>query len=432
MIKNEEHKGFWFLPDNIENKVPGILYFDKNKEIRLELIGGFETNVNGVLKNILNNKTVEIIHGVTNKNEKISLLICNGQSNLNFPSDFQTTNYFCQYFIKGKHLSDVHEHTFNRIQADLSCLYDWCPLGTIRNTIEFSEDKKVSKIMVSLNKKDYWKKIVSLDSEYKLMIFGDGNFIESYDNSEYNFSQNTVLEIAQNKTQKSFADLLNKVGLFKQFLSFATLSPVSYIQLTLFDNSDFHEYENGEKTINPITLYFTENKEIIKPNKSHLFLFNYKDIEVEFPSIIKKWYQTKGNLAPIRNHLIASVKPKKVFTSLDFLIIVQSLEGYHRRFIKKKIIVPKRQSELELRLNEIIKLFSSVDKIKNNAINLTHVVKSRNYYSHFYYKDENVLDGNKLYYLTRQLRSLLICCVLNLIGFDIALINKLLNKNERL
>jgi hypothetical protein len=60
MIENEEHKGFWFLPENIENKVPGILYFEKNKEIRLELIGGFETNVKDVLLNILDNRTVEI------------------------------------------------------------------------------------------------------------------------------------------------------------------------------------------------------------------------------------------------------------------------------------------------------------------------------------------------------------------------------------
>jgi len=392
MIKNEEYKGFWFLPEYTENRVPGILYFEKNKEIRSELIGGFETNIIDVFKSMLDNKTTEIIHGITNENEKISLLICNGQSNVNLPSDFQTTNYFCQYFIKGKHLSKIHEHTFNRIQANLSNLYNWCPIGTIKNTIEFSKDEKASKYSVSLNKKDYWEKTISLDSEYKLKIFSDGNFIGSYDNSEYHFSQTTIVEISHNKFPISFAELLNKLGLFKQFLSFATLSSITYIELILFDNNDFHEHKNGEKTINSVSLYFVKDEELSKQNKSHHFLFNYSDIEKEFPSIIKKWYRTKRNLTPIRNHLIASIKPKKVFTSLDFLIVVQSLEGYHRRFVKEKIIVSKGQSELKLRLDELIKSFDAVQKLQKNPINLTHVVKSRHYYSHFYNKDKNVLN----------------------------------------
>jgi hypothetical protein len=427
MIKNEEYKGFWFLPNDTENKVPGILYFEANKEIRLELIGGFETNLKDVLKNILSNKTLEIIHGVTNKNEKINLLICNGHSNVNIPSDFQTTKYICQYFIKGKHLSSIHEQTFNRIQAGLTYLYDWCPLGTIKNSIKFSEDEKTSEIIVSLDKQNYWEKIISIDSGYELKILGDSSFNGSYDHSEFHFSQNTLVEITHNKSEISFADLLNKVGLFKQFLSLATLSPINYLQLTLFDNSNFHEYKSGEKIFNPISLYFIEDKEVISKNKSHHFLFGYKDIEAVFPDILKTWYNSKENLAPIRNHLIASIKPKKIFTSLDFLITVQSLEGYHRRFIDKndKIVLRKR-------LGELIKLFGNVSKIKNKPINLTHVVNSRNYYSHFFNKNKNVLDGKELYFLTRQLRNLLICCMLNLIGFDVNLINKLLIKNERL
>ncbi|MDP3441447.1 MAG: hypothetical protein Q8T08_01170, partial [Ignavibacteria bacterium] len=77
-------------------------------------------------------------------------------------------------------------------------------------------------------------------------------------------------------------------------------------------------------------------------------------------------------------------------------------------------------------------LFKGVNKITNNPINITHVVSSRNYYSHFFDRNKNVLDGVKLFYLTNQLRNLLICCVLRLLGFDIGLTNKLLNENEKL
>jgi len=426
MIENEEHKGFWFLPENIENKVPGILYFEKNKEIRLELIGGFETNVKDVILNILDNKAVEIIHGVNNKNEKISLLFCNGQSNINFPSQFQTTNYFCQYFIKGKHLLDIHELTFDKIQADLTNLYEWLPLGALKNKISFSKDNKPYQIVVSLDKNDSWEKDFEIGSDYELKIFGFGNFGSSFDNSEYHFFQNTNVEITHKNSKKSFAELLDKLGLFRQFLSLATLSSLNFRELTLFDNSDFHEFKNGDKETNRVSLYFIEDKEITAINKSHHFLFKFQDIEPVFPDIIKKWYISKKSLAPIRTHLVSSIKPKIKFTSLDFLIIVQSLEGYHRRFIDSK------DKTLRTRLDELIKLFSGIKKIKNKPINLTQVVNSRNYYSHFFDKNKNVLDGKELFFLTKQLRNLLICCVLNLIGFEDNLINILLNKNGKL
>lgn len=421
MIRNEKYKGLWFLPNDRENKVSGVLYFETNKEIRLELIGTFENDI----KEILNEKEAEIIYGITDKNEKISLLLCYGYGSVNFPSDFQIATYKCQYFIKGKHLSVINELTFNSIRADLTNLYDWCPAGTIKNTIHFSRDEKPNEIIVSINKNDSWEKIIDVGSDYDLKISGFGGFKSSVDNSEYHIFQKTSLEITHNKSKKSFVDLLNKVGLFKQFLSFATLSNINFNELILFDNSDFFEYKNGEKSLNPISLHFIDDKELLK-EKPHYFLFRYNDIENVYPIIIKKWYKSKENLAPIRNHLISSITPKRKFTSLDFLIIVQSLEGYHRRFIFKK------DKDLKIRLEELINKFSQVDKINNSPINLTHVVCSRNYYSHFFDKNKNVLDGKELYYLTIQLRNLLICCVLDLIGFDIKLINKLLNNNGKI
>jgi len=428
MIKNEEYKGFWSLPNKEENRIPGILYFEANNKIRLELIGGFETDI----EEIFNTKTTEAILGITGKNEKISLLICHGYSSLTFPSEFQTTNYTCQYFIKGKHLFSIDELTFNKIQVDLTSLYEWHPSGIIRNTIEFSKDGKPFKTIVSINENDSWEEIVLIDSEYTLKIFGVGNFNGSYDNSTYDFSQNTILEIEHNNEKRSFGEFLNKVEIFKQFLSLATLSPLNYTEITLFDTSDFQELKDGKRILTPILISFIEKEKASIKNDSFRFLFTYADIKPVFSDIITKWYNSKEDLAPIRSHLIASIKPKIIFTSLDFLIIVQSIEGYHRRFIKKKIKVPQGKSELNLRLSEIIIMFDGIDKIKKEPINLVQVVNSRNYYSHFYERDENVLQGKELYFLTKQLRILLICCVLNLIGFEVALINKLLNKNDKI
>lgn len=57
---------------------------------------------------------------------------------------------------------------------------------------------------------------------------------------------------------------------------------------------------------------------------------------------------------------------------------------------------------------------------------------SRNYYSHILKLEKkekrNALEGRELFNLTKKLRVLLICCVLNFMGMDNDMINLLLNK----
>ena len=59
---------------------------------------------------------------------------------------------------------------------------------------------------------------------------------------------------------------------------------------------------------------------------------------------------------------------------------------------------------------------------------------SRNYYSHILKlekkEDKHALEGWELLNLTKKLRVLLICCVLNFMGMDNDKINQLLNKSN--
>lgn len=422
MTKNEEYKGFWFLPQNPDNKIPGTLYFDVNEEIRLELIGGFENEISEVFSS----NSFDIIHGITSNSENISLFDCHKYSSWNFSSPYPISKFNCHYLINGKHLSDINEAVFNQIQVELSSLYDWLPSGRIRNSITLPEEDRPIEITVSVSEDDYWEKVVKIDPEFELKLIGIGGFTSNENQSKYKFTQNTILEISSIKSKKSFLDLLNKVILFKQFLSLASLSSVEYLRITLLDNDSYQELRNEKKLIHPIPLCFFEEKQNFMKPKRHQFLFKHSNIRDAFPNIIKKWYGVEENVAPIRNHLISSVKIKSVFTSVDFLIIAQALEGYHRRFVSKK------DKTLKVRLEELINIFEGVNKITNSPINISHVVNSRNYYSHFFEKKVNVLDGVELFNLTNQLRNLLICCVLRLIGFDIELTNLLFNKNNKL
>ena len=131
---------------------------------------------------------------------------------------------------------------------------------------------------------------------------------------------------------------------------------------------------------------------------------------------------------PIRNHLFNSIQRKSVFTSLDFLIVVQALEGYHRRFVSFQ---KKGRITLKDRLEDLIQIYSSdVLKIKNSNLIVQVVVDTRDYFSHFFARNTkpNLVEGIELLELTMMLRLLLICCVLDLIGFTKQKINNIVER----
>src|SRR5690606_744517 len=100
---------------------------------------------------------------------------------------------------------------------------------------------------------------------------------------------------------------------------------------------------------------------------------------------IKKWFAEKEGIAPIRTHLIESIKPIRIFTSIDFLIVIQALEGFCWRFRKDELekIAKDKPKKKQATLGDMICLlkseFSTISKIKKDDIVIQQVVDSRHY-----------------------------------------------------
>lgn len=429
MVEKFEYKGYWFLPNNTENAIAGTLTFMPNEKMELEIIGSIE-NKDSSIGNFLNKNTLSIIHGITSDSQKVTLFNCYPFGKLNLSCSFAITKYSCQYLIIGKHLNDIQENCFNKIQIHVPLLAEWLYPAAIKTIVEFNNKDKAESISytISANQKDKIKCKVDIDSQFLLTIKSGIDLNESEDRLNITLSQLSYFEIECISDKTSINNLLTRADLFLQFISLASLSPTGSSSIILYDNDNFQDIGDDEKLINPIKLYRKSRNEKIKKIKIFDFLFTHSDIEKVFSDIMIKWFHIKSDMAPIREHLIKSVQEKGYFDSLDFLIIVQALEGYHRRFIDRK------RTKLLERLKELLVKFEDIDKIKKLDIDMDVVVQSRDYYSHFFDKSEKplLLDGIELYRLSNKLRLLLICCVLNLIGIDNDTINNLFkNSNSR-
>lgn len=416
-----EYKGYWWLPYNPDETVAGILTYIPGEKMILELIGAFDSSKESVIA-FMNNKAESIIYGLTSDSKKVTLANCHPSGSVTFTCPFPMIRYNCQFLVIGKHLEHFEQKCFHQACVKISDLSYWCPPTALETIFQINKDgTKIENTSISFKTENKIVSDVAVDENTQLKISEGINYDGDYYSPD--LKQYTYIEILK-RNDTSIEDFYANIFMYEQFLSLATLQTVKCSEIILFDRSVFQEL-NGERHYQPIQLIYVQRgiNEFQKPPK-HDFLFDYNSIAPKYSDILQKWYTEKEDIAPIRSHLIDSIKDKRVFSSVDFLIVIQALEGFCTRF--------RKSDNLSNMIRNIISEFSSIDKLKNDNINIKQVVDSRHYYSHFMNKSKkaNTLEGKQLFELMVKLRKLLICCLLSFIGFEITQINSILNSSN--
>lgn len=435
--QNLEYKGYWYLPTEPEDRVAGVLTYTPNERIVLELMGCFGE----YSWSILSKKEEEpVIFGRTADGKNVTLINNIRSLKINSGADFPLVRYTCNFMVIGKHVKSMDEKRNYWATARIPALSLWCQPGALTTTMFFDKKKSINHVNLSFSTEFRSRKDVI--SHVKV----DGNTgIKIMKGVRYNgdhfapeIEQFSYLEVRK-KEKTSIKELLTDIFMFEQFLSLATLSIVKSSAITLYDRNTYQQIEKTRyyRRIHIIHAY-GERKNLQNPElKSFRYLFDYPTIEDIYPQILKKWYNEPMELAPIRFHLVNSLEKKRYYSSIDFLIIIQALEGFCWRFRSKKYrkthgLQERDYSDLYAMMGSLLSEFGDIDLIKKCEIDKDAVVDSRNYYSHFMPKDEGkkVLDGVELYDLTIRLRILLVCCTLNLFGFTDERINEILKKSD--
>ncbi len=432
-----EYKGYWFLPSYPENKVAGVLTYYPNEKIELELLGCFGE----YSWNIFNESDHEdIIYGKTADNKEITLIDNYRSLKINFSADFPIVRYTCNYMVIGKHVKGLDEKRSYWAKARIPELSFWCQPGAIATTMSFDKNNNSKMINMSFSAEYRSRKgdIISVKVNDKTAVKIKKAVRYNGDRFAPEVEQFSYLEIRK-KEKSSIREIVSDIFMFEQFLSLATLSIVKSSKITLFDKNTYQQI-GGTRLYREIHfIHAFRERNNLQSAESKMFrnLFDYSDIKDFYPAIVRKWYNEPIELAPIRDHLINSLEKKHSYGSVDFLIVIQALEGFCRRFRSRKYRkehgLPERDySDLYAMMGSLLDEFGDIELILKCNIDKDSVVDSRNYYSHFMpkQKDSKTLDGYDLYELTMRLRILLICCVLSLYGFDNERINEILNKSD--
>ena len=408
----KELKGLWWLPEDIENQVSGTLIIKKDK-IVLETIGVFGSD--SPIEHFAGGKVPQynVIWGISSDAKNISVFNCYESMSLNTNCPFPIAKYSVQVVAVGKHIKSLDETDNYDVKAYIEELSYWFR----PNIIHICQQGK--NLSYSTDLENANQIAVTLDDCCKLVLEGEMNISHGKTGMQVTINQMSILNFVCSRPI-SMNDAKYHVFLFEQFLSFATLTPVQSDRFLLIDKN-----KKGDPAKNKtIEIYEKKDERSNDPERFWEFLFVYETIKDSFSSIICKWYAEK-EMFPIRAHLIDSVGHRGTFCSNDFLIVAQAVEGFYCRFREDG---PNLTTILKNLRNE----FSDISILELSDDDIKCIRDSRHYFSHLLPpgKKEHVVDGHELYNLNHKLRKLLLCCMLNFVGFSNQEINVIFSRSH--
>lgn len=424
MYESFSKKGYWYLPSKEDQKIAGVLSYEPGEGSKLELFGSLNGNsVDDHFKNLRDdlNYDTPVIYGKTSDNTEFTLFNClNTRSTRNFSAEFPVTYYSSDLLISGVLLQDIEAEIFDECTFRFTTFSSW--LGI--NGFDFSEILDHENPSYDIKYSNPTSIIIQIDDSTDIIF--EFHSMHAYSNDifyqDLEIAQNAYMKIVS-ATPRSFAHLKEQIFIFRNFLSLATLSPINIDFVNFYINNEQALKESNSYIRNEV--YFNyELYPLPKEITQRDFLFTYSLVSDVFTEILRKWFQIKDDIRPILFYLIESIQPVKVFKINNFLNIAQALEGYHRRFCEGN-------EHLNKIIEKLVKKFINISLVQIEFTNCKVIAKSaydsRNYYIHLgKAKYEGTKTGRELYEITIKIRLLLVCCVLNEVGFDNVLINKML------
>ena len=151
--QSEEHgsvseirwKGNWWLPEALADMKPGTLHYGDDGRLRLELIGGFSSEVRSPIANgftvSLRDPNFPVIHGICGS-ERFTLLETHAaHSSGGFFSDISDQTLSALRGLRGIHVSSAHETVFDSAEVQLEYLLGWARQTTMQAAITISEGR---------------------------------------------------------------------------------------------------------------------------------------------------------------------------------------------------------------------------------------------------------------------------------------------------
>lgn len=461
MIEKLEYTGYWWLPENPKKRFCGTLKFIPNESAFLDIMGHSADNTGNFEfmgsenPNEYDNLTrPEIIHGISSDGKAITLYRCH-ENHRTFPSlRFPKQTFDIDVILIGHHFKNLDDIKFKEISVYYSYLEEWVDISGLKPL----NDNDNEEFKFTFEYKTPADVYLTENENYKIFIGFESNINPFFRKAvkEFSINQRAYILIKTLTEGISYSESLDLIGLIQDFLTFGTMKIVSPLSIS----GKIESNTNSDNQSIEIIYSFLKTANFVEEVSSHDMLFSFYNIRNGMGFLLKNWLDKADKLRYIYG-LYFSTLYSPTYAQIRFLNYIMAIEGYHRAMgyvdlpkkdHKKRIndvleAVEKNCNEhknwltgrlhntnepgLERRLKTILGNYHDIfggEEEFEEFVKFTY--ETRNTLVHPEGTENVTIDIKKLHNNTELLKLAVSICLLNVLGFEVEDIKKLMPKMQ--
>ena len=422
MTESIEYKGLWWVPENPDDEVPGLIKYSPESGMTLELIGQFKPNKD---KTMPGNGSPTIINGYAGNNKLFTLIDCHisfYQPDPNLP----ITNYHCGSMICGSEcFSNKSEIRFREIVVSIQFLNDWVQLNSGFH-VEYQLGKSDCKI--EYNKPSAINMKIGTNCE--LSLFPCVSFPAIITDNKAKIEQNVYLGLTSNNLV-CHDTLIDKVHCFKHLLLLLLQQTPALLKITFYKSIKPDVHDGFE-------YYYWQSidRKAEKKLNSHDMLMDYRTVEADFVELTTNWFSTYKSMLNVYIPLIHSFSQNLNLTD-TYLNICRAIEALGRYCGAPVITYSRSQKSKSKVVRAIVYLYNQYKDSMDQVLSINYILrfawkvtKYRNDITHANPITSKLdKDFDKIHDMVEQLRAFLTIAVLRHHGVSSEALNHSLNRS---
>lgn len=450
MIKTKTYVGYWWLPENDKNRIPGTLIIHDNGDYILQILDAFKNGDEKVNFRII--REFELIIGIAREegsNYDYSFKLLDSRVISNSLNKLTYCKLQASYLLKSiaSEFSDTLK--FDSVILEPQFLNQWVDINSFDLSYPDERDNKLHDLL--LHYKQPESIILFKNQGFTLKLFTSISY-EFPINTHFSCNQSTFLKIEFFET-KSLTEIRIISKKIRNFFTLAIGTPIRISKIRVGwqeSNGILFDYQWKDKFQNNF------NSSMKIHNSRHMLL-SYNFLKDNVNQVFQNWFDKYDDLKFTINNFFGTLYNDFLYTEDKFLNYVFGLEVYHRTKyggfdykkedylkIRKEIldqIHDKRHVQwLESRLrkhteNSLKQRLMHLFEVHNRSLNglvddvekfIDNIVETRHYHVHEKVKNEAlvVTDVLELSRMTTKLRVIIQAILMFELGFENEIINK--------
>ena len=469
IAKPIEATGFFWLPGDATNQIPGSLHISVSGDAELHLSRYWDSPnraLDGPFMDTLENfdRFVGIVR-IENRSNNVTLENCFIKTrSVPWGVGIATAIIVVNDVFLGHRYEANQEIKFSEIRFSVEGLSEWFAGPQFNVEHEFGDNKDQKSIKLEYSPPDKITFPLS-DCKMELEISLDVSLSYEISNIEPKITNKTYISL-KSKSLRSFEEFRSLVSKLHNFFCFAIYETVSLVSVTAFSSELTKNLYDEKIRMQPVNIYYCSlpRSQFTSKLSTNLMLLPYPKISKNFRDIINKWLVNYDIHRSLLDHYFCTQFGSNGYVDGKFLLLVQGIESMHREstndtymnqhefesLVTKAVeIMPKEHqnwfkdkltfaNELTLRrrLKDMLQpfwmFFENNERPKRKKYIISTIVQTRNYLTH-YNSDlrRTSVESLKLYYLIQNIEVLFQLHLLQRIGLNRNSIRSIIDDNRK-